>query len=256
MTADVGAPQGVEVRDGLVYIYGDRGGVGVIQPFQLPDSGVLEGAGLPMMLTVAGDPAISHPTGLTQQDSQGSYIGESGDGRAVILKIDWEVLRTSGVLDNAILHRVEDGLAIRGSRPEFVRDGERWLIATSDYSPGESEIRLYDPIALAGSANSAEPGVLAATFRSSPYVQSLSYWEARDLLVLAQNTRSGAGWRLSFVALAASIASGTADVVDVLEPDLAGELEGVHFIDDSRLLLVTSDDADNAYPATILEHAK
>lgn len=250
----VGAAQGVEVRDGLVWIYGDAS-TGIVRGFAIDSSGTLTATDSVISLTIAGQDQAPHPTGLTGNETAGTFLGSTVQKKGEILLLDWAVARSTGALDGAVLHRVPDGAAQKGSRPELVRAGDRWLLATADYGDSGNEIRLYDPVALAFAADTNATGVVVARFASTPYVQSLHYWEARDVLVLVQNRRAGRGWRLTLVDLPGTLASREMRVLDVLEPDLPGELEGFHFVDDRRAVMVTSASSRNAWTGTLVPKA-
>lgn len=246
----VGAAQGVEVRDGLVWIYGDAT-TGIARGFSLDSSGALSDTDAVIALTAGGEDRAPHPTGLTGNQIDGTFLGNTVQKKGEILILDWAAARAAGTLDGAVLHRVTDGAATNGSRPELVRAGGRWLVASADYGRSANEIRLYDPLALASATDTSAPGVVVARFASTPYVQSLHYWEARDMLVLVQNRSAGRGWRLTLVDLPATLASGEMRVLDVLEPGVPGELEGFHFVDDCRAVMVTSASSRNAWIATL-----
>lgn len=250
--AGIGAGQGLEVRDGLVWAFGDSA-TGVARAFTIDSAGVLAAAGPSIELTVGGADKVKHPTGLTSKAPFGTFMGRTVDKRGVIYRLDWEIAASTGTLDGALLHETADSAAANGTRPEFVRSGDAWLLATADYGDDRTEVRLYDPVALSGAADTMEAGVVVARFPSPPFVQSLQYWESRDVLILVQNRRAGRGWRLTFVALGPSIQVGTLQVVDVIEPALAGELEGFHFVDDTRAVMLTSARLRNAYTVTLTE---
>jgi hypothetical protein len=157
----------------------------------------------------------------------------------------------TGTLDGAVLATIADDLGVNGTRPEFVRVGERWLVATADYGALANEVRLYDPERLKTAARTSEPGVLVYRFRCSPYVQTLHWLDSSGLLVLVQNRQSGQGWRLTVVDLARSIEAG--QEVVTLTTDLApqDELEGFHVVAPGRGLFITSSSVSNAYFANV-----
>lgn len=247
----VGAAQGLDVRDGLIWIIGD-GGTGIARPFVLDTDDTLSEAGDPIALTVGGKDQVPHPTGLTYQPGAGTFLGDTVSQKGEILALDWYTATANGTLDGAILHAVPDDAAHNGSRPELVWVNGRWLIATADYGKRDNELRFYDPDLLLTATDTTDPGVVVMRFPSPPFVQSLHYWEARDVLVLVQNRRDGSGWKLTLVDLASTIDSGALVVLDVLEPGVPGELEGFHFVDDERALMVTSSH-QNAYVAKLTD---
>ena len=246
----VGRAQGVSVRDGTFFVYGDAG-AGVIRAFRLDSAGGIAAEGGTLVLTSAGDGVVSHPTGLAWLEPWGAFLGNTVGGHGEIFTLDWERLLAAGTLDGAVRHRIDDRAAHNGSRPELVRAAGRALIASADYGGGGNEVRLYDPAVLATAATTAHPGAVVARFPAGAYVQSLHYLASRDVLVLVQNRRHGSGWRLTFLALAESLANGRAEVLDVLEPDLPGELEGFALLDGHRGLLVTSARTGNARVAVL-----
>ena len=73
----LGAVQGVVVRDGKVYAYGDlvqaQPRVGVIREYNER----LEATGRVVWLRRAGKPLITHPTGLTWHDRWGTFLGDT-----------------------------------------------------------------------------------------------------------------------------------------------------------------------------------
>ncbi len=163
----LGAVQGVVVRDGKVYAYGDVFGekprVGVIREYndQLKFTGRLVG------LRREGKPLLTHPTGLTWNDRWGTFLGDTiktadpARSRAVIYRFDWEKAWKDGNLDRALLNVLEDDAAVNGCRPEFVNLNGRALLATADYGDIRPEIRLYDTDALLAAGRSSAPGVVA-----------------------------------------------------------------------------------------------
>ena len=171
--------------------------------------------------------------------------------RGTILLVDWAAATAAGSLDGAIINTVTDGEAHNGARPELVWVENRWLVATADYGDGRNELRLYDPDFLLSAMNTTDPNVVVMRFPAPPYVQSLHYWADRDVLILVQNRKSGDEWKLTLVDLAASVEAGALVVLDVLEPGAPGELEGLHFIDDERVLMITSSRVNNAYLGTL-----
>jgi hypothetical protein len=165
--------------------------------------------------------------------------------------IDWARALASGTLDGAIQATVADDLAVNGTRPEFVRVGERWLVATADYGAVANEIRIYDPQRLKTATRTSEPGVLVYRFRSSPFVQTLHWLDSPGLLVLVQNQRTGQGWRLTVVDLARSIAAGQQVVTQTIDLSPQDELEGFHLVAPGRGLFLTSSSLHNLYFANV-----
>jgi len=247
LTVDgIGAGQGAEVRDGKVYLYGDAS-TGVIREYDVQDNRSLLYTGRQIRLVASGRDVVSHPTGLTTAPGLGTLIGTTVSQQGTLYFIDWARALAAGTLEGAIQATIADDLAVNGTRPEFVRLGDRWLVATADYGSVGNEIRLYDPARLAAAARTSEPGVLVTRFRSSPLVQTLHWLDEPGLLVLVQNRGWAAGWRLTVIDLARSVQAGAQVVtftVDLPPPD---ELEGFHMVAPGRGLFVTSSAASNVY---------
>lgn len=240
----VGAGQGVEWRNGLLYFYGDRG-IGVMREYQVKNHGLLEYTGKELQFTVEGNDTVSHPTGLTWDAKLGTFLGDTVSGQGTIYKIDWEKLLAEGNLDNAILNTTMDDLAVNGTRPEFVSVQGKRLIATADYGEERNAIRLYDPEKLASSSRTSDPGVLVKTLPCTPWVQTIHWLEKKGLLVLVQNQIEGLLWRLSLVDLESSWKQGEAVIVQVLDFQPEDELEGFHFISPNLGIFVSSSRRDN-----------
>jgi hypothetical protein len=207
--AGVGAGQALEWRDGLLWVAGDAD-TGVLRAFTVDLAArTVQDAGITLALTVAGQDQVPHPTGLTHHPDHGTFLGNTVGGVGTLRVIDWSALRGGGTLDGAVLATVDDDLAANGTRPELVRLGTRWLLATADYGDTGNALRLYDPDVLTTVARTSQPGVLQASLPAPPLVQSLRWLDDRGLLVLVQNTASGNGWRLTWVDLQRSLDQGT-----------------------------------------------
>jgi hypothetical protein len=246
----IGAGQGVEVRDGKVYLYGDAT-TGIIREYDVTGNDALGSTGRQVLLTVDGRDVVPHPTGFTTMSGVGTLLGNTVAEQGTIFMIDWARALASGTLDGAIQATVADDLAVNGTRPEFVRVGERWLVATADYGAVANEIRIYDPQRLETATRTSEPGVLVYRFRSSPFVQTLHWLDSPGLLVLVQNQRTGQGWRLTVVDLARSIAAGQQVVTQTIDLSPQDELEGFHLVAPGRGLFLTSSSLHNLYFANV-----
>jgi outer membrane protein assembly factor BamB len=246
----IGAGQGVEVRDGKVYLYGDAT-TGIIREYDVTGNDALGSTGRQVLLTVDGRDVVPHPTGFTTMSGVGTLLGNTVAEQGTIFMIDWARALASGTLDGAIQATVADDLAVNGTRPEFVRVGERWLVATADYGAVANEIRIYDPQRLKTATRTSEPGVLVYRFRSSPFVQTLHWLDSPGLLVLVQNQRTGQGWRLTVVDLARSIAAGQQVVTQTIDLSPQDELEGFHLVAPGRGLFLTSSSLHNLYFANV-----
>jgi len=226
--ADIGYGQGIARRGEFLYLYGD-GATGVIREFRVlvgssSEAARLEWTGREIALTVRGKDVVPHPTGVTFHPDHGAFLGNTFLQKGTIFHIDWERALDEGTLDSAILNVVEDDAAINGCRPEFVRVGGRWLVATSDYGNEGNQLRLYDPETLATATRTSDPGVLVGSFECGPFVQTLCWLEERETLVFVQNVTPGRGYRLTFATFDGAGALEMGERVDI--PELGGELEG------------------------------
>ncbi len=153
----LGACQGIAIRDGRIYAYGDvysaKPRVGVIREYDMD----LKPTGREVWLRRAGRPLIIHPTGLTWHERWGTLLGDTVKKKAVIYRLDWERAWSDGNLDRAVRDVIDDDAAINGCRPTFVTLGSRTLIATADYGDVHPEIRLYDPDRLLAAHRSSAP---------------------------------------------------------------------------------------------------
>ncbi len=235
----VGAAQGLEHRDGKVYVIGDAD-VGVMREYIIERNRLLRFTGREVRLTIGGADKLPHPTGLTFHPQFGTWLGNTVNRKGNIVLLDWEKLLKQGTLDGAIKHEVADDAAVNGTRPEFVRLGTRWFIATSDYGDQGNQIRLYDPAKLTTAAKTSEPGVLIHKFHCGAWVQSLHWIDEKGWLVLVQNQIEGLKWRLTFVDLKRSVAGGKVEVVETIDFDPPDELEGFHMIGRKRGLMISS----------------
>lgn len=235
----VGAAQGLEYRDGKVYIIGDAD-VGVMREYDLVADLRLKYTGREIRLTVGGQDKLPHPTGLTFHPQFGTWLGNTVNRKGNIVLLDWEKLLKQGTLDGAIKHEIADDTAVNGTRPEFVRLGSQWFIATSDYGNQGNQVRLYDPAKMTSAAKTSEAGVLAHKFPCGEWVQSLHWIDDEGWLVLVQNQIEGLKWRLTFVDLKRSVANNRAEVVEMVDFAPDDELEGFHMIGRKRGLLISS----------------
>jgi hypothetical protein len=238
------------VRDGKVYLYGDAN-TGVVREYDVLENRALTYTGRQILLTAGGRNVAPHPTGLTVAPGFGTLLGNTVSEVGTIFMIDWPLALANGTLEGAVQATVADDLAVNGTRPEFVRVGDRWLVATADYGAQANQIRLYDPERLKTATRTSEPGVLLYQFPSSPYVQTLHWLDSAGLLVLVQNQTSGQGWRLTVVDLARSIETGEQVVTLTVDLPPSNELEGFHMLAPGRGLFVTSSALLNVYFANV-----
>jgi hypothetical protein len=236
--AGLGAAQGVAVRDGKVYAYGDvflaAPRVGVIREYDLN----LKPTGRVVWLRKGGQPLILHPTGLTWDSRWGTFLGDTVKKKAIIYRLDWERAWKDGDLDDAVLDVIEDDAAINGCRPTLVTLDGKTFLASADYGDVHPEIRLYDPAALLAAKRSSAPGVTSHRVLCGPFNQNL-YWDADNgRLVCVQNVIEGRGWRLDEIDLAKAVADGRASAPGVRVRTLTfpdhDELEGYWPLDRER----------------------
>jgi hypothetical protein len=217
----LGAVQGVVLRGGMIYAYGDLMGanprIGVIREY----SEGFVATGRVVWLRRGGKPLILHPTGLTWDDRWGTFLGDTiktsdpAKSRALIYRLDWDRAWKDGDLDGAILDVVEDDAAINGCRPEFVTLGGRRLLATADYGDVHPEIRLYDPETLLSTGRSSAPGVVTHRVICGSFNQNLHWDEKSGHLICVQNVIAGRGWRLDELDLSKAVTDGRADGPEV-----------------------------------------
>ena len=240
----LGACQGIAVRDGRIYAYGDvysvTPRVGVIREYDMN----MRPTGREVWLRQHDRPLLIHPTGLTWDDHWGTLLGDTVNKKATIYRLDWQRAWSDGDLDSAVHDVIADDAAINGCRPTFVTIKERRLIATADYGDVRPEIRLYDPELLFHARTSGAPGVVVYRVPCGPFNQNL-YWDARtSQLVCVQNVIEGRGWRLNFIDLAKAVdhmrADGPGVRVKLLTFSPHDELEGFWPLDGQRSLFVTS----------------
>ncbi len=206
----LGAVQGVVVRDGKVYAYGDvvsaKPRVGVIREYDMQ----LNASGRVVWLSRDGKPLILHPTGLTWDARFGTFLGDTVLKKAVIYRLDWARAWQDGNLDHAVRDVIDDDAAINGCRPTLVTLGGRTFLATSDYGNIRPEVRLYDPEALIAAKHSSASGVIVHRFRCGPFNQNMQWDGASGRLTCVQNVIEGRGWRLDVLDLEKAVAGGDA----------------------------------------------
>jgi hypothetical protein len=205
----LGACQGAALHDGFVYLYGDlyekdrQSGPGIIRQyaFARDDQGVphVRDTALQIRLVRHGENIINHPTGLTWNSTYGTYLGNTitKTKKGTICHLNWAQMIVDRNLDNAVLNVTDDDLAIQSSRPEFVRRGDRWMLATANYGQVKNAVRVYDPALLANAKSTSESLVLVEQFTCGPWVQQLHWIDAPGLLMLVQNQIEGRRWRLT-----------------------------------------------------------
>lgn len=243
-----GAGQGIASRDGFLYLYGDYRGetydlltpqddYGCIREYTLagfPDEPRVEWTGREIRLTRNGVNIAPHPTGLTFHPDFGCFMGDTVNQRGLIFHIDFDRALADGNLDRAVLNVAVDDVATNGARPEFVRFGGRWLIATSDYGNERNEVRMYDPEVLGRSTRVSRPGALVERFQAPPFVQTLHWLDDEGQLVLVQNQEPGLYYRLTFTELDGDLTRFEPLDIDELDDELEGlyifERDGERFV--------------------------
>lgn len=250
-TDSLGACQGISYQNGKVFLYGDRE-AGIIREYKLSGDSLVY-SNHEMKLTLNDTDVINHPTGIAYNGENPVFIGnsirlnkEGTQWRAVIYCVDWEGLQRTGKLDGNLLNTAEDDACIQGTRPEYVRYKNKWLVATADYGDKANEVRLYDPTVLKNVKKTSEKGVLYKKFTCTPWVQNLYWMMDKGILILIQNQTAGKKWRFTFVDLEKSVAAGKQVVIKVVDTDRSDELEGFTFLNDyTKGIAVTSSRKDN-----------
>ena len=245
----LGAGQGVLVRDGRIYAYGDvfkaQPRIGVIREYGLD----LIPTGRTIWLQRHGKPVILHPTGLTWNPRFGTFLGDTVDRIATIYRLNWDRAWQDGNLDSAILDVCPDDAAINGCRPEFVTVAGRTFLATADYGEVRPEIRLLDPEKLLETHRTSAPGVVVHRIMAGPWNQALHWRADRGELTCVENVIEGRGWRLETINLARAVADGRVDGPEVRVSRFTfpphDELEGFCWLDQTRALFITSNRSEN-----------
>ncbi|MCA9271718.1 MAG: hypothetical protein KDA31_01600 [Phycisphaerales bacterium] len=240
--SSIGAGQGDTVIDNMLVLYGDAE-TGVAQFYAmdaLPPSEPVH----TIRLTKDGIDLIQHPTGFTHHPELGTYIGNTVNSVGTIFSVDLDKAIAEGDLDNAITRITDDDLAVNGTRPEFVRYEDQWLIATADYGDTDNQLRLYNPAILSKRTRTSIDKILVKSFPCPPFVQTLEWIDDLGVLVLVQNQTKGQGYRLTFCTLEESSLNQLA-VIDLNE--LADELEGFVVLGDGRFVMVSSSPEGNVH---------
>lgn len=209
--------QGVFIWEGSAWLYGERGGEGIIKRLKWVGP---NGNGDPMLIDTgetyelklyrnryARDDdteqlprnLIPNPTGITYHPNHDTFIANTDGKQGTLYPIHFLGLTESGSLDDWIMNKVVDDLSTNGTRPEFVRYNGRWLIATADHGDEGNQLRLYDPDKLKEVSKTSDNGVLVAAFDCGPFVKSMHWIDDTQTLVLAQNQEPGQGYRLTLM---------------------------------------------------------
>jgi len=246
----LGACQGITCQNGRYFLYGDRE-VGVMREYKL-EKDSLSDQHKEYRFTLKGKNTIKHPTGIAHHPGLPTFVGnsvrqnEAGTlWKAVINCINWDGFLKTGTLDGNLLQTIDDDACIQGARPEYVKYKGKWYVATADYGNKANEVRLLDPQALAKAAKTSEKGVVVEKFTCSPWVQNLHFIANKGILVLIQNQIEGRKWRLTFLDLEQSIATGHEAVLDVIDTDKPDELEGFTFTDQNGKGIAVSSSRKN-----------
>jgi hypothetical protein len=253
----LGACQGISYQKGRIFLYGDRE-TGMIREYRIQGDS-LAFVNKEIKLTVNDTDVINHPTGIAYNGKDPVFIGNSirlnKEGtlwRAVIYCINWEGLQKTGRLDGNLLNTIEDDTCIQGTRPEYVQYNKKWYVATADYGDKGNEVRLYDPAVLKKAKKTSDKGVLYKKFTCTPWVQNLHWIAGKGQLLLIQNQTEGRRWRFTYVDLAKSIASGKQEIIKVIDPDRADELEGFTFLNTyNKGIAVSSSRSNNVNAMSI-----
>jgi len=245
----LGDAQGVTVRDGKYYIYGDvtdaKPRVGVIREYDAQ----VKPTGRVVWLRRDGKPLLVHPTGLTTDEKWGTFLGDTRFSKAHIYRLDWDKMWADGNLDHAVRDEIDDDAAVTGCRPEFVSLDGKALLATADYGDCHPEVRLYDPELMLKFRRTSAPGVTVHRVLAGPFNQNLHWDAATGRLICIQNVTAGRGWQLDEMDLARAVADGrfngpgVRQSLEIFEPKT--ELEGFRPLADGRAVFITSSPKDN-----------
>ena len=245
----LGACQGVCLIEDKLYLYGDRK-TGVIREYRFTDNN-LEYLGGECQLTFDGKDIINHPTGIAFHNGD-AFIGNSIRNPenpqkwiATIYRVAWNKLLQYRTLDESLLGTITDDLAIQGTRPALVEYSGKRYVATSDYGDNGNEVRLYHFDELKTASKTSDKGVFYAKFTCSPWVQNLHWIPQDNNLVLIQNQIEGRRWRLTFVDLEKSLATGKESIVKVLDFENQDELEGFCQLSVQKGIAVSSSRRNN-----------
>lgn len=247
----LGACQGVSRQGNRIFLYGDRE-VGMIREYRWQQDSLFN-LGKEYRLTVNGQDVIGHPTGIAFNGGDKVFIGnsirlnkEGTQWKAVIYQVNWPGLQKNGTLDGNLISTIDDDACIQGTRPEYVKYGNKWYVATADYGDKGNEVRLYDPEKLTHCSKTSEPGVLYKKFTCTPWVQNLHWVADKRVLILIQNQAEGRRWRLTFVDLKRSVEAGTMQVIKQIDiNNRMDELEGFTLLNAGKGIAVTSSRSKN-----------
>lgn len=257
--SSLGAVQGVVIRDGLIYAYGDlkQSGhhTGVIREYTLK----LQYTGRMVKLTQDDVSIIPHPTGLTWNPQWGTFIGNTVKRKGKIIRIDWKRAWADSNLDNAVLDIIDDDAASNGSRPVFVKIGDESFIASADYMGFRPELRLYNINAMLKTGKTSSEGVIIHKLKCSQNTQNL-YWDAeKGYLTFVQNRWPFIwpyrGFHLETVKLSEAIAAGSVSGPSVLISSMyfrdKEELEGWYPVNTTLSVFAVNRKSQNLFTAEI-----
>ncbi|MDX1963764.1 MAG: hypothetical protein SFX18_11460 [Pirellulales bacterium] len=254
---ELGAAQGITRISNKWYVYGDavqrQPRVGVIREYDED----FRFTGRELVLTRKGKTLLQHPTGLTQDPRQGTWIGNTVNQVATLYQIDWDQAWVDGNLDHAVLCEATDDAAINGCRPEFVTHDGKSYLATADYGLIRPEIRLLNPQALIMAKRTSAPGVVTHRILAGPFNQSLAWNAERGELTCIQNVMPGIGWQLEVINLDAAIKDGRTTGPGVLARRWTlpphTELEGYFPLNETEGIFVIAQQMNNITRGTIVE---
>ena len=255
----LGAVQGVVIRDGLIYAYGDYNysgrHTGVIREYTLK----LQYTGRMVKLTQNGVSIMPHPTGLTWDTQWGTFMGNTVKRKGKIIRIDWKRAWSDSNLDNAVLDIIDDDAAANGSRPVFVKIGEEQFIASADYMGFSPELRLYNISAMLKTGETSTGGVIIHRLRCSQNTQNL-YWDAgKGYLTFVQNRWPFMwpyrGFHLETIKLSEAITAGSVKHPSVIISSMyfadKEELEGWYPVNEALSVFAVNRKTDNLFTARI-----
>lgn len=256
-TDSLGACQGASFIDKKLYLYGDAE-TGVIRQYEAEGDSLVY-LEKQVRLMQGGKDVINHPTGIAFHKNLPVFIGnsirlnpEGTKWKAVIYRVNWDGMLRTGTLDGNLLQTIDDDACIQGTRPEYVRYKNKWVVATADYGDKKNEVRLYNPALLAKAKKTSEKGILIKKFTCGPWVQNLHYIAEKDILVLVQNQVQGRKWRFTFLDFSKSVDEGKEHIIKTIETDNADELEGFCLYGKSEGVAVTSSRSKNVHLAELI----
>lgn len=179
-----------------IWLYGDAQ-TGVAHQYKLQTEPMLKlvPTGRHIQFTRKGIDVAPHPTGWTHRPGMPMFLGDTVNQKGLIFTLNPQVWNQS-TLDGVIENTAIDDLSLNGTRPEYVRYKNKWVIATTEYGDEGNELRLYDPEALTKVTRASNPHALIAKWPCGPWTQTLHWVDEFQTLVFVQNQIAGLKYRL------------------------------------------------------------